>query len=343
MKQIPIRFVAPWQLLWLAGLGCDGKKPGGHSATDDSAPVTDDSGPDSGGPSDPVEAVVEGSVTDGGLGYAVLIDEAGTVFASAPFGASGFVYAIEHTTAGEVASGPTGLGASLAVSGGNLLLGDPLSGAVHDADGAVVADGLPGLGLALLGDSDGWVAAHGAGTLDSGGATLDIEVRPTSLARLDGVVVGAARGEHAVIYGQEMLSRTATDELGFSLASTDDRLVVGAPAGSYVVVLDAQLKELARIEGEGRFGAAVVVADHDGDGAPDLLIGAPMADEARGEVTLHLGPDWTDEADETWQGEEIGDELGFSVALAPGVLAAGAPGSAGATGSVLVVRQGNEG
>jgi hypothetical protein len=67
-----------------------------------------------------------------------------------------------------------------------------------------------------------------------------------------------------------------------------------------------------------RFGVAVALGpDATGDGMPDVLVGAPGYDSARGRIYLLSGADGT--TVRTFDGEDRSDQFGCSVALGPDV------------------------
>ena len=104
--------------------------------------------------------------------------------------------------------------------------------------------------------------------------------------------------------------------------------ILGAPGADRVEVLSADLTTEAILTGSGRFGAAIAVADVDGDGIDDLLIGSPMSGERlEGEVTLYTSGNLESPA-ASFAGRDDGDLLGFAVALQEGAIALGAPGGA---------------
>jgi MYXO-CTERM domain-containing protein len=130
------------------------------------------------------------------------------------------------------------------------------------------------------------------------------------------------------------------DEAGYALASAgdldgdgSDELIVGAPGGSVAYLLTTAspgshslADALATLIGDSgdRLGESVSGGqDIDGDGWPDVLVGAPYSDDGgtnAGAATLVLGADWSGvlavaDADATWTGENPSDFAGHSVAI----------------------------
>lgn len=66
-------------------------------------------------------------------------------------------------------------------------------------------------------------------------------------------------------------------------------LIRGGPTGMHLGA------ETVEGEPESAFGAAVLFDDYDGDGAGDLVVGAPSANEGKGAIILRYGPDWLEE------------------------------------------------
>ncbi len=117
----------------------------------------------------------------------------------------------------------------------------------------------------------------------------------------------------------------------------DIEWLVGAPGAGRVDVFEHEEHGAASLHGDaGRFGAALAVADVDGDGTDDLLVGAPMANQRRGRVELFRNGHLADATD-SWEGEEEGEQLGFAVAASTGRVVLGAPGAAGQPGSAWVL------
>jgi hypothetical protein len=283
-------------------------------------------------PPPPVVEEASGLVPDEGFGTSVALD-GNAVLVGAPF-AGGRVYAVELDGDGTpvlLLDGASTLGASIAGTRARFVAGAPIARQVIDQTGSVVAEGEEGLGLAVAMDGERWVAAHGTGWRSSDGAEEATTDRPSSLA-LDGaaVVVGFAHGEKvAALAGSAPIAREAgVNEDGFAVAVLDGAVVRGDPAGARVFVDDVVLT------GGGRFGAALAVADVTGDGALDLVVGAPMDVNGAGSVTLYAGPAL--EPRSHWEGDGASGNLGTSVAAARGVVAAGAPGASGSPGAVKI-------
>ncbi len=217
---------------------------------------------------------------------------------------------------------------------------DPAAGRVLLFDGATMAtvdtwDGTAmeqfGSAVALGPDVDD--PADGRGDLLIGAPTSGLEdtATPRSLAGHAQVYSSAWHTAAWTLVGPE-----ANCLLGTSVAlgpdlSRDGRAdaVVGAP-GCYANRGQAYVRDgvggsavwaADPVPGEAagdRFGAAVALGpDATGDGVPDVLVGAPGHDLARGRVYLLSGADGT--TARTFEGEAAGDQLGCAVALGPDV------------------------
>jgi len=283
-----------------------------------------------------------------GEGFGAAVAFVGTdLYIGAPHGEQGRVvrYQAGKLTPVVTAGGRTG---SALAGGDDLLIGAPLtnsgSGAVLAVDGSTLLTG-ESAGLAVAW-ADDWLAATATGWQSAAdGETTP--ARPASLAALsDGVAwtvgVGMLTGDIALVAGGLRFTRlSAQDEAGFALAVGDvdgdgqSEWILGAPGAGRVDVLSAvDLSIEATLSGTGRFGAALAAGDVDGDGITDLLIGSPTAGESlEGAATLYTSGDLSAPA-ATFSGTTAGDQLGFAVAVAPGVLALGAPGSAAQPGRV---------
>jgi len=151
---------------------------------------------------------------------------------------------------------------------GTVLAAAPGAGELRTADGAVLLTGATGP-LAARGDR--WVAAVPGGAVWDDGTRIALPGTPSALLVLaDGTLVaGFARGEPALRVGTTDLARpTSQDEAGFALA----------------------------------------VADLDGNGAEELLVGAPGA-----------GAVWVlDPAAPSWEDALTAEGGRFGAALAPG-------------------------
>ena len=307
-------------------VGCQPYDPTGSFGSSGGADSEDTSPPPS------VLEAASGLVSDEGFGTSVALD-GDQILVGAPF-AGGRVYAVDlhgDGTPEMLLQGTPTLGASIAGTRARFVAGAPIAKQVIDETGSVVAEGEEGLGLAVAVDGDRWVAAHGTGWRSSDGSSEKTSDRPSSLA-LDGgeVVVGFAHGaEIAATTGTTPIARApGVNEDGFAVAVLDGSIVRGDPASASVRVDDLVLT------GGGRFGAALAVADVTRDGVLDLVVGAPMDQSGAGSVTLYEGPDL--EPVTVWQGDDAGANLGTSVAAAPGVVVAGAPGGPGSPGSVKI-------
>lgn len=339
--------------LWILGLaGCTTDKDVGFAQGDDDSPA--ESAPETGGDSSALgacpwtaarveQAWVAGLAADEGFGSAVAWGSDG-VWAGAPFGAQGVVYAVADGAATALLQADGRAGSALAVGPDGLVIGAPLTGQVLGPDGAALAEGA-GLGLALWGDDAGWVAAGAEGWVDSdGGSGLSL-ARPGGVARAGGVVaLGLPRGSDALLLGEAPVTRVgAHDEAGYALAPGDVAgdgtvaWIVGAPAANAVYLLDAAGGLVRTLSGGGRFGAAVLAVDLDQSGALDLVVGAPMdGDEVLGSVSVYLNGS-LDSPALSWTGRSWGANLGAALAGGACGLVAGAPGGAGDAGEILIL------
>lgn len=324
----------------------DDDPPGTEADADTDADADADADADTDTDTDADADALEGSTDGEGFGAAVaFVGE--DLYIGAPHGDQGRVLRYRSGKLEDVVEADGRAGSALA-GGSALLIGAPLtdggSGAVLDVDGSTLHTG-SSAGLAVAW-ADEWLAATATGwqsATDSG----TTPARPASIAALsDGsswtVGVGMLTGDVALVAGGLSFARLSDqDEAGFALAAGDVdgdgqvEWILGAPGAGRVDVLSAaDLSIEATLSGTGRFGAALAVGDVDGDGIDDLLIGSPNAGESvEGAAALYTGGDLSSPA-ATFTGTDTGDQLGFAVAVAPGVLALGAPGGAGQPGRV---------
>jgi len=286
-----------------------------------------------------------------GYGSTVAVSGIG-VWAGAPHGDVPTIYAISSTGSTPVVQGEGRLGASLIATQDGFVAGAPLAnesrGMIVDQDGQTFLEDGQSTGLAVAADSI-WVAAGATGWTDESGQTFSSEHRPASISICgEKVGLGFPHGTNAALLdGISVQHEYPHDEMGFSLACGDldgdanTDWVVGAPGSNTVYRLEESdadtLDVVSAWQSTGRFGHAVAVADIDGDGFDDVIIGAPMTDDhVTGAVSLFLGSDLETPA-YTWKGALAGEQAGFGVAMAEGVLAFGAPGGGYTTGTVTVV------
>jgi hypothetical protein len=112
----------------------------------------------------------------------------------------------------------------------------------------------------------------------------------------------------------------ADDEAGQQEAAGAVYLVGGrdlnaSKGGNLEQVAEVTLRGL---QDEAYFGASLLLEDLDMDGLPDLLVGAPGADDAQGRVYIHLGlaEGWfSGLATARLRGEEVGDRFGSSLCV----------------------------
>jgi len=250
------------------------------------------------------ERTLSGAEPNEGFGSRVVIAGADVVV-SAPFAAPAGTRAagrVERAGVSVAGTDEAFFGAGLAVLGdGTVLVGAPGQGRVTTLDGEVRLTS-PGVGGVLAARGDAWVASSTLGVVDAAGAATTWDQRPDALA-LDaagGVWAGFARGDLAirVVGGATVARGTRGDEAGYAL----------------------------------------LFADLDGDGAEELVVGAPGSG-----VVYVLDP--ADLPASLADVSPIGPGAGrFGAALAAGAegrLYVGAPmAGGGAEGAVHLVREG---
>lgn len=241
-----------------------------------------------------------GPLVGGGLGATLVAVDDGA-WAGAPWGGAGQVWALQSQAVAvfpDETDSP-GLGLGLAVDpDGVLAAGAPLVGA--------------GAGRVLRTDGGGWDGAAGElagarlawhrGTLWSGGGT-----------RL-------SLGDSTV---------ELPERLG-DLLDFDGQPAIGLPRGPDALWLNG--KTWARPLAHDQAGFSLCAADFDGDGALDLAVGAPGADQVR----LLLGPPagWSLD-DRVIQGPP--GRFGHALACSEGSLVVGAPLAQGGVGAVWLL------
>lgn len=206
------------------------------------------------------------------------------------------------------------------------------------------------------GDQFGWIA-RGIGDADGDGVADFVTSAPTF--RADRVVSPSVPSGRVYVYsgkrGRLLWLQTGApgDALGTGLEAAGDvdgdgagDVIAGAPGRDRAVVYsgrDGRVLHTLVGSGKGeRFGQSCSgVGDQDGDGVPELLVGAPAADSGAGRAYLISGRDGR--TLHVFHGDRAGDAFGSIVAGdrkgRSGPLVIGAPG-AGATpgrGRVLVV------
>ncbi len=208
---------------------------------------------------------------------------------------------------------------------------------------------LSGAVLAPTGDLDGDGVADflvGLPADDSGGTGAGAA---WALSGLDGSLIHVWLGQPGEAFGTSVAFAGDPDLDGFA------DVIIGAPglgAGAARVYsgLDGSLLvTLAGVQTGGDFGRSVAsVADHDGDGLPDFVVGAPREDTAGlvdgGVVRIFSGADGTVLL--VIAGDDEGDELGLSMQgqlpgtvlgdMDPGLIIGATQGSGLRRGYVLV-------
>jgi len=293
---------------------------GGGDTSPESIPPTRETA-ESGQPTPALvlEQVWTGESIDDQLGSAVGAGGAGR-FAGAP-GAHSVVELGD--TAEAVLTWSSGrLGHAIAVTDDGVVAGAPLHedgrGALVQADGDLLLTGEPNATLgAWMAVSSGELLASAGSALWRQGELVEATGRVRSGLVVDGEVMTFAAG--------------TADEAGRAVCVADldgdgqDEVAVGAPGRAEVTVhelVDGALEAREVLTGTTRFGHALACADG------RLAIGDPAAYEHAGAVWL-----WDGVLAELAAGEAEA-ELGFALAWDGGTLLVGAPGHAGAVGTV---------
>ncbi|RME29157.1 MAG: hypothetical protein D6798_00750 [Deltaproteobacteria bacterium] len=190
-----------------------------------------------------------------------------------------------------------------------IVLGGATGGAsLDDADGTLIgrdATDLAGHAVAGAGDVDGDGTPDlliGADGRDSAGENAGAAY----------VVLGPVSGVHPLDDEIELLGEAAGDGAGAAVASAGDldhdgraEIIVGAPGSDRLAIdggaaylvygppadgLDLGSADLVIAGEDGALGSSVAGgADYDGDGEPDIMLGAPDADGTAGQVMIFLG------------------------------------------------------
>jgi hypothetical protein len=170
------------------------------------------------------------------------------------------------------------------------------------------------------GKNDVLVGAPGAGpNADKAGTVWLLSAGDGSVHLvLAGLQPGERFGEQVAMVGD--LNGDGLSEVAVSAPLADTQ---AGPDAGRVDVYDQQGQLLARIEGQvalGRLGSSLAASpDGNGDGVPDLLIGAPLADTGYGqEAGLVLLTTGFGDVLARFSGE-AGDHVGRTVAFAPDV------------------------
>ena len=262
---------------------------------------------------------------EGPLGrvYELVDEDLVLVFEEQTFGAGGFSVARDHTSAVLV-------GAPLAEDGRGQLY---RNGSVVQTGNAALAAHIQVSGETIL------VSESRSYWLDGSGFPLAERLASSAFWNTQWTL-GFAYGPNALQVGDTTWERLSEDDLaGYSLCAAnfdsdpEQELAVGAPGLGKVGLLNPgeTLAEAQWLGPEsGRFGHALACQDE------LLLVGAPTdGDQLQGSVWAFEGTmaSWSAETPlkrgEPWQ------QLGFSVAASPSLLAAGAPGNVQTPGRVL--------
>jgi len=210
------------------------------------------------------------------------------------------------------------------------------------------------------GDQFSWIA-RGIGDVDGDGVSDVVTSAPTYRTRTPPPASGPSAAPNGRVYvysgksGRLLWTQTGAsgEALGTGLEGAGDvdrdgvnDVIAGAPGGNRAYVYSGRdgrvLQTLTSPDSGERFGqSASGVGDQNGDGVPELLVGAPAADSAAGRAYLINGRNGG--ILHTFRGDRAGDALGSIVAgdrrAGGGALLIGAPG-AGATpgrGRVYVI------
>jgi len=268
------------------------------------------SGDDTAGNQAGVALVVAGPFADGAIGDLAVAELLGS--------AAGDQAGRELAAVGDIdGDGLTDIavGASFNDDGGSnagavyvVLGGATGSSSLDDADGALIgrdATDLAGHAVAAAGDVDG----DGTPDLLIGADGRDSTGEDAGAVY---VVLGPVAGVNPLRDEIELLGEAEGDAAGAAVATAGDldhdgrdEIIIGAPGSDRSVVdggaayivygppasgLDLGSADLVISGEDGALGSSVAGgADYDGDGEPDIMLGAPDADGAAGQVMIFLG------------------------------------------------------
>ena len=155
------------------------------------------------------------------------------------------------------------------------------------------------------------------------------------------VGIGSPLGDAALVLPSTEIPHTEPlDFAGYALIVTDidadgeEEWILGAPGANRVEIRapDGVLEATLQSD-HGRFGASLASGDLDGDGVPELAVGAPASgDDIEGSIQIYSGGSLS--LLETWEGEQPGAQMGTALFIHEQSILVGSPGSAGQLGHV---------